>query len=237
MNKTYFLKILLAIVVFGGVGVSTVVAKLTSDSQLFADPFDNGYYQKLLAKGDKNSKAEIDKLIAQVSERETIVKANDHLSADEKKREFNKTFALLQEESKKRALQTQPLQPILRGILNLGHMPAAGIRGFSELSFWGGQLHGINNVDTQVFSGVDQYNPSRGMLIIFNGSPRYDTYYTPTATGPIKIIAEKNGVLTLQSTGGTYVIYDDNKSADEYEQVTVSGGKLYYFDLKTEVFK
>ncbi len=57
----------------------------------------------------------------------------------------------------------------------------------------------------------------------------------PTATGPLKIVSEAGGILTLKSVGGTYDAYDADTNTRH--EVTTKGGTAYTFDLASRTFK
>jgi len=115
--------------------------------------------------------------------------------------------------------------------------PTAG-RDFSVVNYWGGTLDG----ECQgVWAGSLPRNPLQGELLIFNkpDSPHsYNLYPTPTATGPLRIVGEKNGLLTAVSVAG---IYNKNTEYDSatisggttFEAVKAPGGATYIFDLRT----
>jgi hypothetical protein len=80
--------------------------------------------------------------------------------------------------------------------------------------------------------------PMQGAIFIMENGQIVGSqvYLTPTATGPVKVVSEKNGVLTLQSIVGTYEIYRIDDGA-VIGKVTTPGGSTYSFDLNTLTFK
>ena len=60
-------------------------------------------------------------------------------------------------------------------------------------------------------------------------------YPTPTVTGPVRIIAEANGVLTLKSVGGEFGKYDE--ASDRHLKIQVPGGATDIFDLRTRTYR
>ncbi|MEK7538565.1 MAG: hypothetical protein AAB552_01860 [Patescibacteria group bacterium] len=96
-----------------------------------------------------------------------------------------------------------------------------------------------------VIAGSASGNIPQGQVIILDkgyGGPASE-YPTPTATGPVRITAEKDGVLTLESLAGTYDVYESGPAGEipfseqKHEKVTAIGGVTYYFDLKTRTFR
>jgi hypothetical protein len=82
-----------------------------------------------------------------------------------------------------------------------------------------------------VWAGGFANNPLQGFIEV-----RGKKINTPTATGPVKIISERDGVLTLKSLKGEYAVLDpeDESKADV---VKTPGGVTYYFDLRTRTFQ
>lgn len=80
-------------------------------------------------------------------------------------------------------------------------------------------------------------DPSKGVLFVMQdgkivGSQRYAA---PTSSGPLKIVSESNGVLTIQSVAGTYEAYDADTNLRQ--NVTTKGGTTYTFDTRTRTYK
>ena len=107
--------------------------------------------------------------------------------------------------------------------------------GFSPpTSSWRGQING--ELITVAGSALSS-DPMQGMVFVMKDSSvaTSKTYPTPTATGPVKIVSESNGVLTLKSIASTYEVYHED--TDTRESVKTPGGATYYFDVKTRVFQ
>lgn len=86
----------------------------------------------------------------------------------------------------------------------------------------------------EVYAGGFTYEPLQGAVMV--NAKNGGTFRTPTATGPVKIIAENDGVLTLESQKGEYGVYDpDDKSKGEV--VKAPGSVLYYFDIRNRTFQ
>jgi hypothetical protein len=104
---------------------------------------------------------------------------------------------------------------------------------------WWGYVDGTLTTVT----GTAYYDdPSQGALFVWEpgtttpsniGSSR--TYPAPTATGPLKIVSEANGILTARSLAGTYEVYDINTDTRHY--VTTAGGTTYMFDVASRTFR
>ena len=99
-----------------------------------------------------------------------------------------------------------------------------------------------------VYAGSHDSNPVQGMLLVIvdsaDGRDRHvQTYDTPTAAGPVKVISEAGGILTLQSISGSYRIPtpdwdpDRNPSSLAPRPVTTPGGATYYFNMRTKTFQ
>jgi hypothetical protein len=87
---------------------------------------------------------------------------------------------------------------------------------------------------TEVYAGGFGDNPLQGFIEV--NTKTGGRIETPTATGPVKIIAEKDGILTLESQKGEYGVYDpDDESRGEV--VKTPGGVLYYFDIRNRTFQ
>lgn len=84
--------------------------------------------------------------------------------------------------------------------------------------------------------------PSQGVLFVWvpatttaSGLGSTQDYPAPTATGPLKIVSESNGVITAVSLAGTYEAYDMNTNT--LHDVTTTGSTTYTFDLTSRSFK
>lgn len=129
-----------------------------------------------------------------------------------------------------------------RGLLYPDREPAVPVPfhdwEFIVLDYWGGILNGVCK---GVYAGYNPINPLQGELAVYshpNEPSRYELYPTPTATGPIRIIAVTNGLLILTSVRGTF---DKNLERDRsanpdsptFESAGVPGGATYTFDMRT----
>lgn len=82
-----------------------------------------------------------------------------------------------------------------------------------------------------IFSaGFKFKDPMQGLVEHHSGYDRNFQYFpSPTATGPLKIVSEKDGILTLISVAGNYPMRDE--AGEQLEKmVTTRGGSTYYFD-------
>lgn len=107
---------------------------------------------------------------------------------------------------------------------------------FSVLNSWGGELDGK---PIGVYAGYRPESPSQGVVVVFDdiNDSKGKFYSVPTPTGPVRIIFEKNGVLTLKSVSGEFEVYDLKQETYPPKKVSVPGGATYYFDVKTRIFK
>jgi len=129
-----------------------------------------------------------------------------------------------------------------RGLLYPNREPAVPVPfhswQFIVLDYWGGVLQGACK---GVYAGYDPTNPLQGQLAVYNdpeNPDRYDLFPTPTATGPVRIVAEKNGLLTVWSVQGKFdrnTSFDSTASTDDSlsNSVEAPGGAMYVFDLRT----
>jgi hypothetical protein len=110
-------------------------------------------------------------------------------------------------------------------------------------SFYGGPnswVGRINGKNLEVNGCSPLTNPLQGMVFVMQeGDVRTSRYYpTPTATGPLRVLDEKNGILTLQSVSGTLTRYaGPTYEGRVVEQVKTPGGGIYHFNLKTRGFE
>lgn len=134
--------------------------------------------------------------------------------------------------------QPRPTEPNpFVGILDAGQVPAAFKPSeFKPLNFWGGD---INNVRIGVYAGYRPDNPMQGVIIVFDNpeSSAGQDYSVPIAAGPVRIIAEKNGVLTLQAIAGDFEEFTGDDSGQPATMVHTTGGRKYFFDLSSRSFK
>jgi hypothetical protein len=110
---------------------------------------------------------------------------------------------------------------------------------FIPLTFWGGS---VKKTCVGVYAGYVPTDPARGALAVygnFENSSQYQVYLTPTATGPVRIVSEENGILKLQSVAGTYDkdLMVPTKDGLTSVQVKTPGGGTYVFDLATKSYK
>lgn len=242
MNKKNLHKILIITAVFVVIGGSIVVAKLIPDDEIFTDFFDNGYYHKLLDKGpnDKAAQADIDKLRQTVLERQAAIEARKRMTPQEivaAEKQFND---FTNELGRQQALHPSPNVEAPFGIFEI-NSGAEFDKGFHIINQWRGKSNYIDEERTVLYGGVyagdHRSNPFQGEILIYNQQHMPGKYYpTPTATGPVRIVSEKDEMLTLQSVGGEYEQSVDHGVAPSIK-VKVKGGVTYYFDLKTRLFK
>jgi len=108
-----------------------------------------------------------------------------------------------------------PETPFLTGIIDESDAP------FSEedvtiANRWQGIVNGVRTI---VYAGVETIDPQQGIVIVMT-MPDYpeeasgQRVLTPVQTGSVRIVAAKNGLLTLVSTVGSYVLtFDVNARA------------------------
>jgi len=127
-----------------------------------------------------------------------------------------------------------PLPPVALGIQAAIDPTYFGQNFIPGTNTWTGYVNGKFVVVTGTAERTD---PSRGVLFVMNDFTPVgaQAISAPTATGPLKIISEANGVLILQSIAGTYEAYDVNTNT-KYN-VTTKGNTTYMFDLKLRTFK
>lgn len=94
----------------------------------------------------------------------------------------------------------------------------------------------INGAETVVVSGNTQSDYTQGVVVVQTRGSNFsmNSYKTPTATGPVKIVSYNGTVITLQSQAGTWDQYDAN--ADTHSKVTTKGGVTYKFDVAKRAF-
>jgi hypothetical protein len=91
-----------------------------------------------------------------------------------------------------------------------------------------------------IYAGDRYGDPKQGMLIVqMEGNAdsdfQIDTIPTPTATGPVKVVSEAGGTLTLKSVAGTFKAEHGDDAPPEY--VTTPGGATYYFNIAARKFQ
>jgi hypothetical protein len=104
---------------------------------------------------------------------------------------------------------------------------------FIVSDYWGGIVKGAC---LAVYGGYDPANPLQGELVIWNLTEggEWQYYPTPTATGPIKIMADAKGELTGVSLKGTFYT---NPDAGSQVGVETPGNATYVFDLETRKYR
>jgi hypothetical protein len=110
-------------------------------------------------------------------------------------------------------------------------------KSFIGLNRWIGFVPGKPKSEStyiEIYAGASKLDPLQGVVLINanEGNP----VQTPTPTGPVKIISEKDGILTLRSQKGQYGVYNPEDES-KGEIVKTPGGVLYYFDLQTRKFQ
>ncbi|HET8574885.1 MAG TPA: hypothetical protein VFM02_01785 [Candidatus Paceibacterota bacterium] len=133
------------------------------------------------------------------------------------------------------APDADPLPPVVLGVrdaISPTYLKQQGL--IPGINSWAGYVDGKFMVVTGTAETTD---PSQGILFVMNGfNPTGSQVISaPIATGPLKIVSEANGTLTVQSVAGTYEVYDAN--TDTRRDVTTKGGTTYTFNLKSRTFK
>jgi hypothetical protein len=129
----------------------------------------------------------------------------------------------------------EPPPPLTLGIQDAVSPTLLGQNLILGTNSWQGYVGGTL---TSVTGTAQAADPSQGALFVWepdNGVESSRTYPAPTATGPLKIVSEADGVLTIESLAGTYEVYDINTDARHY--VTSTGGATYTFDVEARTFK
>lgn len=243
LMKKYISKIFIITVVFAAIGSSVVVAKLIPDEEIFTDFFDNGYYHKLLSRGpnDKAGQVEINKLRVQVLKRQAAIEARKKMTPQEIAAGEKQLNNFTNELARQQALHPSPNVEAPLGIFEINSVTEID-KEFYIINQWRGKSNYMDEEKTMLYGGVyagnDISNPHQGQILIYNQRHMPGNFYsTPTATGPVRIVSEKDGVLTLKSIGGEYKVYNPSLDAEHQEKVKVKGGMMYYFNLKTRLFK
>lgn len=127
-----------------------------------------------------------------------------------------------------------PLPPVTLGMQAAIDPSFLGQNLLLGTNTWTGYVNGKFVVVTGTAEKAD---PSQGVLFVMNDFTPVgaQTISAPTATGPLKIVSEANGVLSLESVAGTYEAYDANTNTRS--EVSTSGGTMYTFDLSSRTFK
>ncbi len=166
--------------------------------------------------------AELDKVIA--DKEDSLAKNKEQMRENEAK--LGKT-----------PLQIEPIAEWeLKGIHEESLNDSVDLKAYRPLNYWtSGRAEGTN--ETPVFSaGYKFEDPLQGLVEYHVGWERNFKYYpSPTATGPLKVVSEKDGILTLISVAGEYPKRD---LAGENREVMVKtpGVATYFFDTKTLTF-
>jgi hypothetical protein len=154
-----------------------------------------------------------------------------------KEKAKNESDAMIEEAliAEKTAIPTDDCP--FRGLLYPDREPAVPVpfHGWqlTVLNYWGGALDGVC---TGVFAGYDPTNPLQGQLAVFtdpNHPEHYEVFPTPTASGPVHIVTETEGVLIVSSLRGKFNRNIDFVSATNTVSHTIDapGGTIYVFDL------
>ncbi len=132
------------------------------------------------------------------------------------------------------APDANPLPPVTLGVQAAIDPTFLGKNLILGTNTWTGYVTGKFIVVTGTAEKAD---PSQGVLFVMNDFTPVgaQAISAPTATGPLKIVSEASGVLTLQSVGGTYEAYDADTNTRH--EVTTKGGTTYTFDLASQSFK
>jgi|HubBroStandDraft_5_1064220.scaffolds.fasta_scaffold144391_1 hypothetical protein len=127
--------------------------------------------------------------------------------------------------------KTAPPSSELSGIFEGAPLPSEKWL-FTPLNVWQGD---IGTSEYTVEAGASYTNPMQGEVAI--GLEPY--YPTPTATGPVRIVSESGGILTLESIAGTYEVStpDNDPGPMTSKQVTTPGGATYHFNIVTRKFQ
>lgn len=90
-----------------------------------------------------------------------------------------------------------------------------------------------------VAAGANYENPMQGEVIVYTDPGdmglQSNVISTPTATGPVRIVSEVNGVLTLESLAGKYRPMHNGQLTNEV--VETPGGARYHFSVRTNKFQ
>jgi hypothetical protein len=235
MNKKYLYSIVVSSMVLllvGGTAAGLSVNNYVDST--FIDPWDKTIFFKYVSMGQLKEANEY---------RETVNKRNtefnaerevyDKLSPEEKvaygKAGVQAMLKSADEEAKKNVRPEFPSRIISNGIYEYGSITEFDKRFYI--------INGWKKDAVTVSAGYHLYNPLQGEIMVFDQEKgRSEFYLVPMATGPVKIISENKGIITLLTVGGTYEVQDNNRDADHYEKLIIGGGEVYRFDLKNKVF-
>lgn len=161
-------------------------------------------------------------------------KAWENMPPEQQQKAFDASNAKFQADMKARLdAQGGPkqLNTPFNGITNQVD-PAYSSSVFNQLE--GGWEGHSGGVDTVIVSGAFRADENQGVLVVEKVGSSFKNYNSPTATGPLKIISETGGILTLQSQAGTWETYDEN--TDTRSTVTTKGGVTYRFNTATNTW-
>ena len=150
----------------------------------------------------------------------------------EKQRGHEERLREKEEQKRQGFLEPKRLPPSELGIRTIDSvLDSSRLR---QTNAWQGYLDDILFL---VAAGGSYPDPSQGVVLVLKGgfSGEREIYSPPTATGPVKIIAEKDGIFTLESIAGEYEVYHED--TDSREKVTTPGGAIYRFNIRTRVFE
>lgn len=217
----------------GAVGIGSVVAK-----SLFINPEIQGLSQKDATNAHIQGKIKGTDALKE-EEARIIAKQNLNISKDKRDAVIQEKEQRHKERMKEIASYTPPSaqteKSSFKGIVEGNDIPAPFRSDeFTVLNFWGGEIDGKA---IGVYAGYRPDNPSQGVIVVFDD--KNDTqgkfYSTPKSTGPVRIISEVNGVITLKSVAGEFETYDQNTYPSK--KVRVPGLSIYYFDAKKELLQ
>ena len=155
-------------------------------------------------------------------------------SYDDRRHQIQQYEAYLQENPTKPG----PLQPDeTRGIHEKSLSDSVDIKAYKAFDVYWSAGREPEEWNAPIFSsGYKFENPLQGLVEYHHGWERDFKYYpSPTATGPLKIVSEKDGVLTLVSVAGEYAMHD--LAGENPERIVKApGGSTYLFDTNTLQF-
>lgn len=178
----------------------------------------------------------LEKLEKEMCARMNLSKKEHARIVEEKRKGHEEHLREVEEWKRQGLLEPKKLPPSDLGIKTLD--PVLHWSVFRQTNVWQGYLD-KNNPDSLIIvaAGGSYPDPMQGMVVVleksFGGSSK--TYPTPTATGPVKIVSETNGVLTLESLAGEFEVYHED--TDTREKIKTPGGKAYYFNVRTKTFQ
>ena len=233
-----YLGLAVAVLVVGGVTIAVASDKLCVDpeAQMLRDLQRHGGENTPERREKLKGLGVLEKLEAAWCSRQNMSKEEVDRIVEEKKRSELEHQRELEELKKSGALEPRRLSPSELGIQQhaIDFIPPAKAY-VQPTNTWLGYL---GNTLFSVTGSAQAHNPMQGVIFIMATEHVYEgeIYPTPTATGPVKVVSEKNGVLTLQSIAGTYKIYRVEDGAVT-GGVTTPGGATYTFDLATKTFR